>query len=177
MSGSRSRPGGTGSVGPMQIRLARPDDGEALRVIYNREVLNSTVTFDLVARTSEEQEMWMAEHSGVYPIVVADDGGQAVGFASLSPFRPRPAYATTVEDSVYVADSHRGQGVGKALLLEVVELAGAHGFHSVIGRVVGHHEASIGLHRACGFELVGVEKEVGRKFGHWLDVAVMQLLL
>ena len=162
----------------MHYRLATPEDAEAIRTIYNREVLESTVTFDLVARTLDEQLAWLDEHSGAWPAVVAVDGtGTVGGFGSLSPYRPRPAYRTTVEDSVYVDDRVRGQGVGKGILEELVRLAGAHGFHAIIGRIVGGHDASIGLHRACGFEIIGVEKEVGRKFGHWLDVVLMQRLL
>ncbi len=154
------------------------DDAEAIRAIYNREVVGSTVTFDMVPRTLEEQQQWLDEHSGAHPAVVAvDDLERVCGFGSLSPYRPRPAYRTTVEDSVYVDPSVQGQGVGKAVLEELVRLAAAHGFHSVIARIVGGHEASIGLHAACGFELVGVERQVGRKFGRWLDVAVMQRLL
>lgn len=160
----------------MEIRRGEPRDAEALRSIYNREVVGSTVTFDLVPRSHADQDRWMAEHSGAYPVVVGVEEGEVVGFASLSPYRPRPAYATTVEDSVYVAAHRRGAGVGKALLTGVVELADQHGFHTVIARIVGDHTASIALHRACGFELVGVEREVGRKFGRWLDVAVMQRL-
>jgi L-amino acid N-acyltransferase YncA len=100
-----------------------------------------------------------------------------LGFGALSPYRDRPAYATTVEDSVYVRHDARGRGVGRAILHELVRLATAHGFHTVMARVVGSHEVSIALHRTCGFELVGIEREVGRKFGRWLDVAVMQRLL
>jgi phosphinothricin acetyltransferase len=162
----------------MKYRLATHDDAEPIRAIYNREVLGSTVTFDMVARTSEEQLAWMDEHSGAHPAVVAVDDLEAVcGFGSLSPYRPRPAYRTTVEDSVYVDAGVRGQGVGRGLLDELVRLAAAHGFHTVMARIVGGHEASIALHRACGFELVGVEREVGRKFGRWLDVVLMQRLI
>ena len=100
-----------------------------------------------------------------------------LGFGSLSPYRPRPAYRTTVEDSIYVAPAAQGQGVGKGLLTELVRLAGAHGFHTVMARIVGGHEASIAVHRSCGFELIGVEREVGRKFGRWLDVVLMQRLI
>ena len=78
---------------------------------------------------------------------------------------------------MYVRPDRHRQGAGRGLLDELVRLATAHGFHTVIGRVVGHNEASIGLHRACGFDVVGVEREVGRKFGRWLDVVVMQRLL
>ncbi|HWS47570.1 MAG TPA: GNAT family N-acetyltransferase [Acidimicrobiia bacterium] len=161
-----------------RTRLAAPRDAEALRAIYNVEVLESTVTFDLVARSTAEQLAWIEEHSGGHPAIVAVDDDDAVaGFASLSPYRPRPAYAPTVEDSVYVHRDRRGAGVGRLLLGELVELARDHGFHSVIGRIVGGHDASIGLHRACGFEEVGREHEVGRKFGRWLDVVLMQRML
>ena len=162
----------------MKLRLAAPHDAEAIRQIYNAEVVGSTFTFDLVPRSVADQLQWLDEHSGVHPAVVAlDDADEVLGFGSLSPYRPRPAYRTTVEDSVYVHQAARGQHVGTAILTELVDLAGAHGFHSVIARIVGTHEASIGLHRACGFELVGIEREVGRKFGKWLDVAVMQHLV
>jgi phosphinothricin acetyltransferase len=82
-----------------------------------------------------------------------------------------------VEDSVYVHRDCRRHGVGRAVLTELLDLATLHGFHAVMGRIVGGHQASIALHRSCGFELVGVEREVGRKFGRWLDVVVMQRLL
>jgi phosphinothricin acetyltransferase len=100
-----------------------------------------------------------------------------VGFASLSPYRDRPAYATTAETSVYVAADARGQGVGRALLEGIVDTARAHGFHALVARIVGGHEASIRLHESAGFEVVGHEREVGRKFGRWLDVTVAELLL
>ena len=87
----------------MQARLATIDDAEATRSIYNLEVTESTVTFDLVPRTLDEQREWIVEHSGSYPAIVAvEAGGAVVGFASLSAYRPRPAYSTTVESSVYV---------------------------------------------------------------------------
>ena len=110
-------------------------------------------------------------------MIVAEVDGEVVGFASLSPFRDRPAYNSTVENSVYVRADHRGTGVGAALLDELLTLAGQHGFHTVIARIVGGHDASIALHQRLGFEEVGLEREVGRKFGKWLDVMVMQRLL
>jgi len=159
------------------VRLVRLEDAAALREIYNREVTGSTVTFDMVPRTLEDQRSWILEHSRAHAALVATDAEMVVGFASLSPYRPRPAYSTTVEDSVYVHADRRGAGIGKLLLSEIVALAGVSGFHAVMARIVGTHEASIALHQACGFELVGVEREVGRKFGQWLDVALMQRLL
>jgi phosphinothricin acetyltransferase len=162
----------------LTTRLAERRDAAPIRDIYNREVLGSTVTFDLVPRTIDEQIEWIDQHSGGHPAIVAvDDDDTVVGFASLSPWRPRPAYSPTVEDSVYVHPDWRGQGAGRLLLDELVRLAAAHGFHSVMARIVGGHAASIALHAACGFEPAGTEREVGRKFGKWLDVVVMQRML
>lgn len=159
------------------VRVATDGDGEAIREIYNLEVLSSTATLDLVPRSPSEHAAWMAAHRGVYPVVVADAGGLVVGFASLSAYRPRPGYATAVEDSVYVAEGHRRLGVGRSLLIAAVDAARHHGFHSVVARVGSDQSASIRLHLACGFDLVGVEREIGRKFGRWIDVTVLQQLL
>ena len=173
----------------MRIRLASPGDAEAIRAIYNVEVLDSTNTFDMVARTKGQQVAWLLEHGGVHPAIVAVDetgtieghaganGEIVLGFGSLSPFRERTAYAATAENSVYVDRAQRGTGIGRALLAELLTLASAHGFHSVIARIAGHNETSVGLHRAAGFELVGVEREVGRKHRQWIDVVELQRLL
>jgi L-amino acid N-acyltransferase len=191
----------------MRIRLAELADAEAIRAIYNVEVLGSTNTFDMVPRTKSEQEAWVLEHSGVHPAIVAvedagghpeqpgvpgdrpggpggESGGRAgangeivLGFGSLSAFRERSGYSATAENSVYVDRAQRGKGVGQALLAELLVMASAHGFHSLIARIAGHNETSIGLHRAAGFELVGVEREVGRKHRQWLDVVELQRLL
>lgn len=165
-----------GSTGP-RLRPAEARDAEAIRAIYNPEVTGSTVTFDMVARSLEDQLAWIEAHAGAHPAIVAEDGTDIVAFGSLGPYRTRPAYATTVEESVYVRAEHRGRGHGRAVVAELVRLAGVHGFHAVMARIVGGHEASIALHRSCGFELVGVEREVGRKLGRWLDVVVMERLI
>jgi phosphinothricin acetyltransferase len=163
---------------PARLRPAERTDAEAIRIIYNAEVAGTTVTFDLVPRTLEDQVAWVEEHSGGHPAIVAvDETGDIIGFGSLSPYKERPAYFTTVEDSVYVRDDHRGTGVGHQLLTELVRLAQQYGYHSIIARIVGGHDASISLHRRCGFEIVGTEREVGRKLGKWLDVVVMQRMI
>jgi len=162
----------------MEVRLANLDDAEAVREIYNLEVTGSTVTFDLVPRSLTDQQEWLRARAGAHPAVVAVSGsGDVAGFGSLSPYRDRPAYSTSVEDSIYVHQHHRGEGVGRLLLTELLRLAEVHGFHAVMARIVGGHKASIALHTGCGFALVGIEREVGRKFGKWLDVALMQKLL
>ena len=166
-------------MGGIDVRLATTADAEAIRAIYNAEVTGTTFVFDIRPRSLEDQVKWLDAHAGAHPAVVAVDrgNGTVVGFGSLSPYRSRPAYSTTVEDSIYVHADQRGHGVGRLLLAELVRLGTAHGFHAMIGRIVDKNEASIKLHVACGFMLVGIEREVGRKFGRWLDVAVMQRML
>jgi len=161
----------------MLLRPATLDDAAAVRAIYNVEVETSTATFDLVTRSLDDQRAWLAARSGAFAAIVAVDGDAVIGFASLSPYKERAAYRTTVEDSVYVDRGHHGRGVGRALLGYVVDVAAASGFHAVMARIEAGGTASRALHAACGFELVGVEREVGRKFNRWLDVAVMQRLL
>ena len=162
---------------PLTVRLARLDDAEAIRQIYNAEVTTSTVTFDIAPRSLAEQRAYLAERSGAHAVIVAGDGPTVVGFGALSPWRSKAAYSTSVEDSVYVHRAHQGRGIGRLLLAELVSVATSHGFHALFARIVGGHEASIRLHEALGFEIVGTEREVGRKFGRWLDVVVMELLI
>jgi phosphinothricin acetyltransferase len=169
--------GTTDDASALVIRVAERRDAAQLRDLHNHFVEHSTATFDLVHRTIDEQVQWIDDHSGSHPAIVAVIGARVVGFASLSPFRERPAYATTVEDSVYLLDELQGRGIGTHLVRELVRLAQAHGFHSIVARVVGGNDASIRLHASCGFEIVGTEREVGRKFGKWLDVVEMQRML
>jgi len=161
------------------LRPATLDDAEAIRSIYNVEVLTSTVTFDLVPRTLEEQRAWLADRSGGYAAIVAteDRTGEVIGFGSLSPWKEKHAYRTSVEDSVYVRRDHQRSGIGRLLLTELVSVAEKSGFHALFARIVAGHDASIALHAALGFEQVGVEREVGRKFGRWLDVVLMERIL
>ena len=159
------------------VRLATADDAEAIQRIYNHEVEHTTHTFDLVPRTLEDQQAWLQDRTGALGVLVAEIDGQVVGFSSLSEYRPRAAYRTSVESSVYVDEAVRGRGVGRRLLHDLVDLAKASGFHTMVARVAGGHEASIKLHAAVGFATVGTEREVGRKFGNWLDVVVMQRML
>ncbi|MXW41519.1 MAG: N-acetyltransferase family protein [Acidimicrobiia bacterium] len=164
----------------MMIRAARLADVAGICEIINHEILYDTNIFELEPRTLAAQQTWLQDRKGVHAVLVAsasDNDSQVLGFASLSPFRSRCAYNSTVENSVYVHQDHRGQGIGKALLTETVSLAKSHGFHTVIARISGGNEVSVAVHRLVGFEVVGTEREVGRKFGRWLDVIVMQLML
>jgi L-amino acid N-acyltransferase len=162
----------------LTVRLAERGDAEAIRAIYNTEVTTSTSTFDLIPRSLGQQEEWLAARSGAFSAIVAVDGEETVvGFASLSPYKERAAYSTTVEDSVYVDPARQGEGIGTALLTRLIDIARTSGFHTVIARIEASGAALRALHSRSGFELVGIEREVGRKFNRWLDVAVMQLLL
>ncbi len=162
----------------MHVRPAELADAEAIAAIYNAEVLGSTATFDLVPRTLDEQRAWLIERSGALAVLIAETkNGEIAGYASLSTFRNRPAYSTTVETSVYVHASYRRQGIAKTLMVALIDTAKSHGFHSLIARIADSQAASLKLHEQLGFSLIGVEREVGRKFGRWLDVAVMQVIL
>lgn len=175
--GAVSEPASDGAR--VTIRAAALSDAEQIAEIYNREVAETTSTFDLVPRSLADQRRWLAERSGAFAAIVAVDAtsGRVVGFAALSPYKERAAYRTTVENSVYVHRDHGGRGVGKLLMGHLIDVARASGFHAIIARIEAGGQASRGLHEACGFELVGVEREVGRKFRRWLDVAIYQRML
>jgi phosphinothricin acetyltransferase len=173
-------------VDSISIRLAHLGDAEAIRTIYNYEVLHTTATFDLVPRSLEEQQAWLTARSGAFAAIVAvhdpegegeGEGGTVVGFGALSPYRERAAYRTSVENSVYVRRDLAGRGIGRLLLGSLLDIAEQSGFHSVFARIEAAGVASRALHAGCGFALVGIERETGRKFHRWLDVALMQCLL
>ena len=167
----------------VRTRRVAPHDAAALMTIYNAEVVESTVTMDIVPRTLADQLRWIDDHRGIHGAVVACDDDPAsgnervLGFASISPWRSRAAYSTSVENSVYVDRDHQGRGIGRILLDDVLRVAVDSGFHTCFARIMSGHEASIRLHASRGFELTGVEREVARKFGRWIDVTVMQKML
>jgi len=159
------------------VRDAVAGDAGALMAIYNREVLESTATLDAEPRTLLQQQDWLAERSGGHAVLVAVIDDQVVGFASLSSFKTRAAYRPTVENSIYVDRDFHRRGIGRVLMAEIIERARLHGFHSIIARIAEGNPGSIALHESFGYRVVGVELEVGRKFGRWLDVTELQLML
>jgi phosphinothricin acetyltransferase len=168
-------------VGTISVRLATLADAEQIRAIYNHEVLHTVATFDLVPRSADDQIAWMEARSGAFSTIVAvdptDAEGEVVGFGALSPYKERAAYRTSVEDSVYVRRDRNGQGIGTLVVRSLLANAASSGFHAVFARINASGEGSIALHRKCGFQLVGTEREVGRKFNRWHDVALMQYLV
>jgi phosphinothricin acetyltransferase len=170
-----------GRIEAVALRLASLGDAEQIRQIYNHEVSNTLATFDLVPRSLADQQRWIADRNGAFAAIVAvdpsDARGDVVGFGSLSPYKERAAYRTSVEDSVYVRGDRGSQGIGKLIVNDLLRVASVSGFHAVFARINASSAVSIALHKSCGFELVGIEREVGRKFNKWLDVAIMQVLL
>jgi L-amino acid N-acyltransferase len=164
-------------VGDLIIRHATEADADAIRGIYNYEVEHETATFDLVPRSLEDQLAWQSARQGAFGVFVAELNGEVVGFGALSPYKERAAYRTSVEDSVYVRRDLGRLGIGRALLSHLLDTAENGGFHAVMARITTLSEASIALHESLGFSMVGVEREIGRKFNKWLDVALMQCLL
>ena len=161
----------------VSIRRATPADAPAIAAIYNHEVEHETSTFDLVPRSAQDQLDWQNAREGAFGVFVAELGGEVVGFGALSAYKERAAYRTTVEDSVYVRRDMGRRGIGRVILAHLLETAADGGFHAVMARITTLSVGSIGLHEALGFREVGVEREVGRKFGKWLDVCLMQVLL
>jgi len=159
------------------VRRARQSDAEPIRQIYNLEVTTSIATSDLEPRSLAEQQQYLSQRDGAFAVVVADIDGAVAGFGSLSRYRDRPGYLSSAEDSVYVERNWHGHGVGSAILAELLTIAYNHGFHTVMARIIGPQKPSMTLHEKHGFELVGIEREVARKFGRWHDVALMQRML
>ena len=159
------------------IRDATADDLSGIATLYGLEVLNGTATFELEPPGRDEMARRLAavKRHGL-PWLVAEVDGAFAGYAYASPFRPRPAYRYGVEGSIYVEETARGHGVGRALLQTLVERVRGMGLRHVIGAISDSDTsaASIALHRALGFRDAGVYRQVGWKFDRWLDVVVMQ---
>lgn len=160
------------------LRLATEADLPAINDIYNHYVLRSTCTYQTEPETLEGRSAWFRAHSPAkYPVTVAELEGQVAGWGSLSKFRDRAAYDPTVEASVYIHHDLHRRGIGRAILVDLIERARAIGFHSLIGGASAEQTASIRLQESLGFTHIACFKQVGYKFGQWLDVVFLQLML
>jgi phosphinothricin acetyltransferase len=159
------------------IRAATAVDLAEINAIYNHYVLHSTCTYQTVPSSEAERAAWFAAHGAPHPVIVAEREGAVVGWGSLSQFHPRDAYQHSVEDSVYVRHDAHGLGIGSALLAELLRLAEALGHHTVLGGIDAEQPASIALHGKHGFVEVARYREVGYKYGRWLDVVWMQRMV
>lgn len=155
------------------IRRAKIEDLHEMLDIYNYEVVNGVATFDEVPVTYEQRKEWFNVHKGKYILLVEEQDGKIAGYASVSKLFPKPAYDISGEVSVYVGKDFRGQGIGKALLKELLVQTEKEGnFVSLFSLITGTNEASIHLHEKFGFTYAGVLKESGMKFGKHLDVVI-----
>jgi phosphinothricin acetyltransferase len=158
------------------IRPATAGDISAIHAIYGASVLTDTASWELTPPDEGEVGRRMQTVlDGGYPYFVAELAGRVVGYSYASSFRPRLGYRFTVEDSVYVADGLRGRGVGRQLLTQVILACEKRGFRQMLA-IIGDSEnlASINLHSSLGFAQVGLLRNVGYKFGRWLDIVIMQ---
>ena len=161
----------------MLIRTATLSDCPAISAIYNHYVLHDTCTYQEEPDTLEEREKWFAAHGPQHPVIVAEEAGQVVGWASLSPYNPRSAYRYTVENSIYLHPDWRRRGIGKLLLQELIDRARVLGYRAIIAGVSAEQVGSLQIHEKFGFIKVGHLNRVGFKHSQWLDVVYLQLEL
>jgi phosphinothricin acetyltransferase len=160
------------------IRLATADDLPAIVAIYNHEVVSGVATFDTEPWELATRATWLASHDPVrHPVTVLAEAGRVLGWASLSEWSTRCAYARAAEISVYVHHEHRGRGLGRALLADLIARGGAAGLGVLLARIEASGAASLRLHRSVGFHDIGIMRRVGEKFGRILDVALLELHL
>jgi L-amino acid N-acyltransferase len=161
----------------MLIRLAAAADLGAINDIYNHYVPISTATYDYEPFTADQRTAWFANRLPIHPVTVAERDGRVVGWGALNSFRAKPGYRHTVENSVYVHPDHQREGVGAAILADLVVRARELGLHAIVAGIDATHAPSITLHGRFGFVEVARFPEVGYKFDRWLDVIFMELIL
>jgi L-amino acid N-acyltransferase YncA len=164
-------------AGTTFIRVATEEDVTAINDIYNHFVLHSTCTYQEEPEPLESRRDWLHYHGQQHPVIVAMREGNVLGWGSLSGYHPRSAYRNTVENSVYIHHEFHGQGIGSLLLQELIERARKLGHRAIIAGIDGDQAASVALHAKFNFQKVGHFRQVGFKFGRWLDVIYMELLL
>lgn len=159
----------------LNIRPASPADVPSITSIYAEHVVGGTATFDTVPRTEEATLSKLEEcNQKGWPFLVAESSGEVLGYAYVTQFRDRPAYAYSCENSIYIRSDQIHRGLGKALMEKLLEAAEKAGFRQMIAVCGGGEPASVALHYSCGFEVAGKMKSVGRKSGRWLDTVYMQ---
>ena len=160
------------------IRQATDNDLQEILVIYNDAILNTTDVYDYEPHTLEMRKQWFAtKQQQGFPVFVAEENNEVLGFSSIGPFRAWAAYKHSVENSVYVKDGQRGKGIDKLLMQPLIDAAKELKLHTIITGIDADNKLSIEFHKQFGFTEVGYFKEVGWKFERWLDLVFMQLIL
>jgi L-amino acid N-acyltransferase YncA len=160
------------------IRRATENDLAAMLDIYNDIILHTTAVYDYNPHTMEMRKQWWdTKQQQGFPVFVAEENGQLLGFSSIGPFRAWAAYQYSVENSIYVAAPARGKGIGKLLMPPLIEAAKQMGLHTIIAGIDATNESSLRLHRHFGFEEVAHFRQVGWKFDRWLDLKFLQLMI
>lgn len=164
-------------TGTLTIRLATRADAAAINEIHSHYVLHSTATFMMEPLTVQEREAWLEGRPAEHPVTIAEVDGEVAGWCALGPFRPRAAYAQSVEIGFYIKEAFHRRGIGRALVTDAVARGRAAGLHVIIGGCCSETVASAALLQACGFTQVAHFHQVGHKFGRWLDVIFFELIL
>jgi phosphinothricin acetyltransferase len=160
------------------IRDAVPADLPEILTVHNAAIADTTAIWDEEQVGLADRQAWFDQRTGAgLPILTAEIDGRVAGYASYGPFRPKSGYRHTVENSVYVADGFHRRGVATALMAELIERARRGDVHAIVAGIESSNTTSIALHAKFGFTVVGVMPQVGVKFGRWLDLTWMQLLI
>jgi L-amino acid N-acyltransferase len=166
-----------GQTFTFSLRPALESDLNAINEIYNYYVLHSTCTYQEQPESLSGRHDWFRDHGQEYPVIIAEYQNQVVGWGSLSPYHRRSAYRHTFENSVYVHPEWHRCGIGSLLLQDLIQRARVLGCHAIMALIDADQSESVRLHAKFGFVAVGHLKQVGLKFGRWLDVIYMELLL
>lgn len=160
------------------IRAAVENDLKEILEIYNYAVLNSTAVYTYAAQSLEERKVWFnRKNEDKFPVIVFEEDNHVLGFATFGPFRAWPAYKYTIEHSVYVDSNYRNRGVGTALMKEIIRIADERNFATMVAGIDAFNESSLKMHEKLGFKYSGTIKRAGFKFGKWLDLIFLQLIL
>lgn len=161
----------------MLVRNAEIKDVEAIRSIYNEAIVNSTATFDTEEKTYKDRIQWFKGHNDKYPLLIVEIDGEARAWGALKSYSDRKAYDKTCEISLYIHKDFRGMGLGSILMEELIRRAEQNNIHVIVSRVAGANEASKSIHKKFNFDLCGIVKEVGYKFGKYIDIYMYQKII
>ena len=159
------------------IREVRPDDAAQIAEIYNRYILETTISFETQPLSAEDMRIRIEEISSYFPYFVAENNGKLTGYCYAHPWKERAAYCKTLETTIYLASEAKGKGLGTRLMDRLIDECRNRGYHVLIACITAENEESCRFHERLGFKKVSHFEQVGQKFGRWLDVADYELIL